>query len=351
MEKLTAAHSLRGQVLNEKWKVLKKIQSYPGATGGFFSVCYEVQNTETGQNAFLKALNFEAFFQMFPGKNIVEILYEQTQAYKYERDILLLCKSKRLSKVATILDEGELYLASFTIPNVPFLIFELAETDVRNKLSFAKDLDNAWKLQSLHDTAVGLRQLHSAKITHQDLKPSNVLLYHDSTISKIGDLGRSLCESIQAPHDNGTFTGDFRYAPPELLYGYYLEDASIRKYATDCYLFGSMIVFYFIGLNMTSLLAKNINKDFKWTKWHGAYAEVLSYVLEAYELSINEFKSQIENETLKEELGQIVEYLCFPKPEKRGHPRSILLRGSQYSLERFITRLDYLSKKAKYKFI
>lgn len=351
MERLNAAHSLRGLVLNEKWKVLKKIESYPGATGGFFSVCYEVQNLENGLIAFLKALNFEAFFQMFPGKNIVEILYEQTQAYKYERDILLLCKTKRLSKVATILDEGEAYLSSFTIPNVPFLIFELAEMDVRNKLSFAKDLDNAWKLQSLHDIAVGLRQLHSVKISHQDLKPSNVLLYHDSTISKIGDLGRSLCESIHAPHDNGSFPGDFRYAPPELLYRYYIEDANIRKYATDCYLFGSLIVFYFIGLNMTSLLAKNINKDFKWTKWHGAYKEVQSYVLEAFELAINEFKSQIENETLQEELGKMVEYLCFPIPEKRGHPRTILLRGSSYNLERFIARLDYLSKKAKYKLI
>ncbi len=351
MEIVTAAHSLRGQILNEKWKVTKRIDSYPGATGGFFSVCYEVQNLETKQIAFLKALNFEAFFQLFPGRSIIEIIHEQTQAYKYERDILLLCKSKRLSKVSTILDEGELYLSNFTIPNVPFLIFELAEMDVRNKLNFAANLDNAWKLQSLHDIAVGLRQLHSAKITHQDLKPSNVLLYHDSTISKIGDLGRSLCESIQAPHDNGAFTGDFRYAPPELLYGYYLEDASIRKYATDCYLFGSLLVFYFIGLNMTSLLAKNINKDFKWSKWHGAYTDVQSYVLEAFNASLTEFKSQIENETLQEELGRIVEYLCFPIPEKRGHPRSIKLRGSQYNLERFITRLDYLSKKLKYKLL
>lgn len=351
MEKVTAAHSLVGQVLNEKWEVLKKIDSYPGSTGGFFSVCYEVRNVETGMIAFLKALNFEAFFQMFPGKNVVEILYEQTQAYKYERDILLLCKSKRLSKVATILDEGECYLSSFTISNVPFLVFELAEMDVRHKLSFARSLDTAWKLQSLHDIAVGLRQLHSTKITHQDLKPSNILLYHDSTISKIGDLGRSLCESIHAPHDNGSFTGDFRYAPPELLYGYYLEDSSIRKYATDCYLFGSMIVFYFIGLNMTTLLAKNINSEFKWTKWRGAYKEVLAYVLEAFSLSMIEFKSQIENETLKEELGLMIEYLCFPVPEKRGHPRSLILRGNQFSLERFITRLDYLSKKAKYKFI
>ncbi|NLN58228.1 MAG: protein kinase family protein [Gammaproteobacteria bacterium] len=223
--------------------------------------------------------------------------------------------------------------------------------DVRNKLSFAANLDNAWKLQSLHDIAVGLWQLHSTQITHQDLKPSNVLLYHDSTISKIGDLGRSLCESIHAPHDNGKFTGDFRYAPPELLYGYYIEDASIRKYATDCYLFGSMVVFYFIGLNMTSLLAKNINKDFKWSKWRGAYKDVTAYVLEAFNSSITEFKSQIENETLRDELGKMVEYLCFPIPEKRGHPRSIYLKGNQYSMERFISRFDYLSKKAKFKLL
>ena len=66
--------------------------------------------------------------------------------------------------------------------------------------------------------AVGLKQLHGIKISHQDLKPSNVLLYNEGFVSKIGDLGRSLCADIDAPHDNGiNFPGDFTYAPPEYL--------------------------------------------------------------------------------------------------------------------------------------
>ena len=57
--------------------------------------------------AFLKALNFNAFFQMFPGKGIVKVLQEQTNAFEFEKNLLLKCKSNRLTKVSMILDEGE----------------------------------------------------------------------------------------------------------------------------------------------------------------------------------------------------------------------------------------------------
>ena len=67
-----AANSLVGLVLKEKWKVMKKIPPRPGATGGFFSVCYIVLDGK--REAFLKALNFQAFFQIFNGKSILEIM-------------------------------------------------------------------------------------------------------------------------------------------------------------------------------------------------------------------------------------------------------------------------------------
>ncbi len=78
-----AAHNLIGRTLNN-WKVLKKIEPSDGATGGFFSVCYIVE--KNNEQAFLKALNFNAFFQMFPGKGIVKILQEQTNAFEFEKN-------------------------------------------------------------------------------------------------------------------------------------------------------------------------------------------------------------------------------------------------------------------------
>lgn len=354
-----AANSLLGTTLTNGWKVIKKLEPKEGATGGFFSVCYIVNNGE--QDAFLKALNFQAFFQLFKGRPIVEILNEQTNAYKYERDLLLRCKNNRLSKVSMVLDEGEEIIDGFTIPNVPYLIFEMAEGDVRSHMNFSKDVEIAWKLQSLHNVAVGLKQLHSVEIGHQDLKPSNILLFEDGVVSKIGDLGRSLCADIEAPHENGgDFPGDISYAPPEFLYRYIDPDWNFRVRSTDMYLFGSVITFYFSGLNMTALIGKNLDPQFRWDYWRGTYSDVKDYLVDAFYKAIKEFKSIISDNELGNELASVIEYCCFPIPIKRGHPKAISSSldkegnrktyANQFDFQRVVSKFDVLSKKAKYRF-
>lgn len=354
-----AAHSLEGITLKNKWKVIKKIDPKQGSTGGFFSVCYIVNDGT--QDAFLKALNFQAFFQMFRGRPIVEILNEQTNAYQFERDLLLRCKANKLSKVSVVIDEGEEILDRFTIPNVPYLIFEIAEGDVRSHMNFSKDVEVAWKLKSLHNVAVGLKQLHGVEIGHQDLKPSNILLYDKGITSKIGDLGRSLCADIEAPHENGgDFPGDLNYAPPEFLYQYKDPNWNFRIRATDMYLYGSLIVFYFSGANMTALIGKNLDPQFKWTVWRGKFGDVDNYLVDAFYKAIKEFKLSIGNQKLAEELADVVKYCCFPIPEKRGHPKAIELAfnmkgerktyANQFDFQRVVSRFDILSKKANYQF-
>ncbi|MCD4792593.1 MAG: protein kinase [Bacteroidales bacterium] len=349
-----AANSLLGLTLKNNWKVVKKIEPSENSTGGFFSVAYVVNNGK--EDAFLKALNFQAFFQMFRGRPIVEIINEQTNAYQFERDLLLRCKNNRLSKVSMVLDEGEEILDNYTIPNVPYLIFEMADGDVRSHMNFSKDIEISWKLHSLHNVAVGLKQLHGIKISHQDLKPSNVLLYDKGVVSKIGDLGRSLCADIEAPHENGgEFPGDLNYAPPEFLYRHIDPDWNFRVRATDMYLFGSLLVFYFSGANMTALIGKNLDPQFSWRKWRGSFSEVKDYLIDAFYKALKEFKTVISNEELKDELAQIVGYCCFPSPEKRGHPKAIAIatdrdgnrkeNANQFDFQRTISKLDILSKK------
>lgn len=354
-----AANSLEGKVLNNGWTVVKKIEPKEGSTGGFFSVCYVV--TRGNETAFLKALNFQAFFQMFRGRPIVEIITEQTNAFKFERDLLLRCKNNRLSKVSMVIDEGEEILEGFTIPNVPYLIFEMSDGDVRSHMNFSKDVEIAWKLHSLHNVAVGLKQLHGVKIGHQDLKPSNILLYDEGVVSKVGDLGRSLCAEIKAPHENGgDFPGDLNYAPPEFLYRYIDPDWDFRVRSTDMYLFGSLVVFYFSGANMTALIGKNLDPQFKWTQWRGTYANVHDYLVDAFYKALKEFKSPISDKVLSDHLSQIVEYCCFPIPEKRGHPKAIQLslkrdgsrnlNSNQFDFQRIVSKFDFLHKMANYKF-
>jgi len=341
----SAAHNLLGLTLKSGWKVIDKITKTANSTGAFFSVCYKVE--KDGQICFLKAFDFAKFQLMSEtGKQVVDIIADMTTAFKYERDLSEHCKNRHVTKVAFVIDSGEEFLSSFSIGIVPYLIFELADGDVRSKLDFSNKLDFAWKLHSLHDIAVGLQQLHNINVSHQDLKPSNILLFNQN--SKLGDLGRSMCKDMDSQYNKMAYTGDLNYAPPEMMYGYYENDWNKRVFATDCYLLGSMIVFYFAGVSMSALLLNHLPDNMRWEKWQGSFDEIKPYLTEAFSNAITDFKSSFDDEYFSKEISQVVEQLCFPFPEQRGHPKNVANKiGSNFNLERFITRLDVLSKKAE----
>jgi serine/threonine protein kinase len=252
------------------------------------------------------------------------------------------------TKVAFVIDAGEEIVPDFTINIVPYLIFDLADGDVRNKIEFSDRLDFAWKLYSLHDIAVGLQQLHKVNVSHQDLKPSNILVFRQE--SKLGDLGRSMCKDMDSPYNKQPYTGDLNYAPPEMMYGYYDSDWNKRVFATDCYLLGSMIVFYFSGISMSALLIKHLPENLHFIAWRGTFAEIKPYLVEAFSKAIAEFKENIDEKYFKDEISMMLEQLCFPFPEKRGHPKNVALKyGSNFDLERFITKLDLLTRRAELK--
>lgn len=341
----SAAESLEGLKINNRWNVIKRIIPTKKNTGGCFSAAYMVED-DNGV-AFLKAIDFNAFFNSGK-KNIVDAIKEMTDAFTYERDLLYRCKKNSLSKVSMIIDEGEVELSNFTIINkVPYLVFNMADGDIRTVIDFSTNIDLCWKIKSLHNISVGLQQLHSIKIGHQDIKPSNILLFNNKKISKIGDLGRSLCKEIDAPHDFGGFVGDPNYSPPEYYYGYTYTDWDKRVKSTDFYLFGSMITFYFCGLNMTTLLFQNTSKVFWPQNWGGDYSSVLPYLMDSFQKALIEFQESIDDDILKEELRKIVEYCCHPDANLRGHKdRS----GKQkLDFQKTISKLDLLYKKLLYK--
>jgi len=341
----SAAHNLLGLTLKTGWKVVEKITKTANSTGAFFSVCYKVE--KDGQICFLKAFDFAKFQQIAEGgKEVVEIIADMTTAYKYERNLSEHCKNRHITKVSFVIDSGEEFLNKYAIGIVPYLIFELADGDVRSRIDFSNKLDFAWKLYSLHDIAVGLKQLHAINVSHQDLKPSNILIFKQD--SKLGDLGRSMCRDIDSPYNKTPYTGDWNYAPPEMMYGYHEQDWNKRVFATDCYLLGSLIVFYFAGISMSALFLKHMPENLRWEKWRGTFDEIKPYLVDAFSNSIIEFKDSIDDEYFKNEISQLVEQLCYPFPEKRGHPKNLANKlGSNFSLERFITRFDVLTKKAE----
>lgn len=346
-----AAHSLLGHTLKTGWLVKEKIQKNSNQTGSTFSVGYIVE--KNSESCFLKAFDFGAFLATAVPKNgetdidIVDVVNDMTTAFIYERDLSKHCKNKHVTKVIFVKEAGQEFIQGMAIPVVPYLIFDLADGDIRKNLDFSNKLDYAWRLKSLHDIAVGLKQLHQIEVSHQDLKPSNILVFKSE--SKLGDLGRSMCKDIDGPYNKMPFSGDYTYAPPEIMYRYYEKDWIKRVFATDCYLLGSLIVFYFSGISMSALLRKHIPDEFSWDKWRGGFDELKPYLEDGFSKALFEFEQNVKHDEFRADLKNLVEMLCHPYPEKRGHPKNILMNGCNYSLERFITKLDVLKTRAELK--
>jgi serine/threonine protein kinase len=228
---------------------------------------------------------------------------------------------------------------------VQYLIFELASGDVRSQLDAADQFDTAWALRSLHQIANGLKQLHGLGIAHQDLKPSNVLSFPDDG-SKIADLGRSACKELTSPYDDHKVAGDRSYAPPELLYGHIDGDWTRRRIGCDAYLLGSMVVFLFHRVAMTTLILDNMERSHHWRAWDGTFEEVLPYLRDAFGYALRDIGPAFPP-YLRDELTCIARELCEPDPRLRGHPANRTTRQNQYSLERYVSRFNLLASKVE----
>jgi hypothetical protein len=136
--------------------------------------------------------------------------------------------------------------------------------------------------------------------------------------------------------------GDRGYSPPELLYGYIDPDFAVRRIGCDLYMFGNLIAFMFGGVNMTASLMAKLDPQFHFSNWQGTYQQVLPYVQEAFTRALEELETEIDP-LVRSEILPVIQQLCGPDVSKRGHPKGI--GGySQYSLERYVSLFDLLSR-------
>jgi serine/threonine protein kinase len=343
---------LKGKILDDDWTVgepipvgLRKI----GGTGGNFSVAYEVMHS-SGQKAFLKALDYSWAMEQ---KEVAKELQRMTAAYLFECNVLEKCREGSFDKIVRAIATGTIRIDE---PDgegvVEYIIFELADGDIRNHLRFTQRFDLAWLMRCLREIATGLRQLHAARIYHQDLKPSNVLVF-DGNESKLSDLGRAVYEGESAPHYNLAFAGDPAYAPPDLAYLAVPSDLRQWRLSCDAYHLGSMLVFFFTGVGMTPLLMKHLDpllqpRIFPYNgRWSGTYQEVLPYVRKSFDDAVIEFGERITNAKLREQLTRIVRELCDPDSNLRGHPKNRSRNGNSFSLERYISEFELLRHRAE----
>ena len=337
---MSAAEKLKGLNLANGWRVVQHLPRSASATGGTFSQSYVVENGP--RKGFLKAFDFWQAFE--PGVDTADAIQILTAAYNHEREILAHCGDRGLSNVVLAIDHGSVQVPNLGLMEgrVFYLIFEMASGDVRVQMDITKAFDARWSIAALRDVCLGLWQIHREMIAHQDAKPSNILTYAGSTF-KIADFGRSSRRGRTAPHDHLPVAGDGGYSPPELLYGYVHSDFIPRRMGCDLYMLGNLAAFLFSGVNITARLLSHLDRHHHPQMWGGTYDDVLPYLRHAFTAVLSEIRPLIDLR-VREELSDLIKQLCDPDLAKRGHPKG-LGRLNQYSLERYVSHLDLLSKK------
>lgn len=338
----TAAGALVGMELANGWRVIDKIEAEACSTGGHFSVGYKVENT-TGRVGFLKAIDLSPKHQSSdPARELAAVL----NAFNHERDLLEKCKNRNLDHIVTAIGSGSAYVDDPFNQPVQYIIFEMADGDVRVLLDrFSEKLDWAWLLRSAHQVSVGLRQLHSIEYAHQDLKPSNVLVF-ENELSKIADLGCASDTRDLSPRSSCDIPGDMTYAPVELRYGHISEDWVTRRFGCDFYHLGSMLHFYATKVGMTQAIESLLPSGVGPREWGGTYAQAIDYVNAAFTQVLADFEECVP-ELVRSDVVVLVRELCNPDPNIRGDRTRGDEPKKRFDLERIVSRLDLVASRCE----
>ncbi len=308
-------------------------------TGSNFSIGYRAEQNG-GRKGFVKVLDIsKASLTEDPARTLQDL----TTAFNFERDLLQECFD--LSRVVSALSEGTI---SETVQEraeiAQYIIFELAESNLRQRLLF-QTFDSALNLRTLHHVAVGLAQLHGRRIAHQDIKPSNILIF-ETAGSKVADLGRASISNKVGPHDGMQYAGDPVYAPPELLYGHVSNDWNVRRRASDLFQLGSLVTSAFCGIGFGRMLLDNTHPGHRPTAWSGTYGEVLGYLESYFRRTLAQITPRFP-EDCRTDLEEAVIQLCCLDPQMRGHPRDHA-RKNPYGLERYISLFNRLALRQEW---
>jgi serine/threonine protein kinase len=343
------AKYLTGKTLGDGWIVKNNVSKPLGNGASGFSETYIVE--KNGQTAILKALDFSiALLDKDPTGALIQL----SKSYDFEKELLELCKSERLTRIIKILAQGNIPPLSGSVIPVPYFILEYAEHDIKSQINFDSRFNTAWLLRILHNVSVGLWQLHNQGVAHKNVRPEYIMEF-SKHLQKISELGNSDKKGFENPNKDFLATEDPSYLTPEYMYGQTETDWIYKSQASDIYQLGSMVFFLFTQSNFNTWLfyaLDNLNPNYRPDKWGGTFNEVLPYLVEAYDWAINNFfipYIEEEDEELKKELEITLRQLCHPDPRKRGHPKNIANVGSSMSVERYISQFNRLAMLAEIK--
>lgn len=348
---------LSGTRIAGDWLVVERIDHPRMNTGGCFSVGYKVRH-ENGREAFLKVSDIDLLTEQ--AASIFERLQVAVEAQTFERRIPDLCRGNNMDRIVLAIDYGDKIILHDGIKEpIFYLIFELAKCDARVQINKLKRFDLTWSLHALHNLATAIKQLHTGKVSHNDIKPSNFLVF-DQMLQKLGDLGSATSPLIPAIHDQRTCVGDPRYAAPEILYQSSTSPSVTQSFdtrrASDLYLLGSMAYFFVTGIMITPMVVSQLNPVHRPRSdaggWTGSFADVVPYWREAFSVVLEEFENVLPTNDANEltppaqAFMESVTQLCEPDPAYRGDPLGRLGHHDPRSVERYISLYNRLRSES-----
>lgn len=362
MHELYASSNLSGCKIDD-WVVGEMIatpQNFTSKGAADYALFYNVSNSE-GTECVMKVLDLYGCYMhpLMKGQEHSAIIQEAMRDFRYERNLAEHCKKHNTRRLISYVDSGETYIMDFPNPLVCYIVYEKSEGTVLDVLDFSKKVSQTERIQSivyklklLHDITSGINQLHRIKISHQDLSPAKVLSFGEGF--KLGDLSRALCldSEISCPFPLDNFNGrDYTYAPPEVFFNHKIENERERLYQIDNYMIGSLIVYYITGLSFNVLLQDHLSNSMRDMANSGlTFEESQTYLIAAHAEALQDLKGDLMmDDDIRDGIVDIVRYLCYPIPEKRGHDKVIgkANRTSNADLERTISKLDLLSRRAE----
>jgi len=344
-----AADPLIGSTLCDGWVIAARVNRHAKQSGGAFSYGYVATKGE--EQAYVKAFDFEGVFK---AEDPMKELEKAVKTFNFERDLLGVCEKSNMKRIVRAIGNGVIDNANVPFGKLYYLLFELADADARLHVVANDQGDIAWCMRCLHQIAAALRQLHSKGIFHQDLKPSNVLVFQGKKASKLGDLGRAHCSGMEAPHDGALVPGAWRYAAPELLYRSGLTDKAAQRSASELYLFGSMIYFFVMHVPFTPDLMNALRPEHRVALFGGGnlgvlFRDVLPFLADAQSELLRSFKAKLlqtvsGNDELASQVTDFLRYSTMPDPMLRGHPSARrMVNGNPYELERFVSGFNVVA--------
>lgn len=343
--------NLTGRELKGGWRVTRKLPrpGEPGAehaTGGKFSLCYLCE--KDGKTAFLKVFDIANALQE---DDVLSELRDIVNCWDHETALLQVCDDAKLSRIVRSFGRDTLHFQTpetgpIKLP-ICYIIFEKADGgDIRNTITRLGAVEDATRLTMLHQVAVAISQLHNVNIAHQDMKPSNVLIFDKSKEgAKLADLGRASMKGREGPHGDLAWACQGAYAPLEQLYDYRPADWHERREACDLYQFGSLVCFLFSGKSATTGTLKYVPKEYGPNVWRGKYVDVLPFLQKGFACFLTEVADHLPPWG-REKLLTVIRQACDPDVHVRGDPTARKQVNSPLGVDRFVSRMDALRLQA-----